>query len=96
MYNGVNTLSLLKCIIIIIFFSAKECPILQDPDDGSVEYNKQVRFNPNTANYTCDEGFDLEGMKNRTCLTNGSWSYEDPTCASSGGSSDSAVELGKL
>ena len=75
-----------------IFFAANKCPILQDPDDGSVEYNEEVRLNPNTANYTCDEGFDLEGMKKRTCLTNGSWSYEAPTCAGSS-SSDELVKL---
>lgn len=31
-------------------------------------------------NYTCSEGFRLEGLSYRTCQSNGRWSGEDPSC----------------
>jgi len=35
-----------------------------------------------TANYFCDEGFRLDGISERVCLVNGSWSDLLPTCVS--------------
>ena len=35
-----------------------------------------------TATYTCDPGFELEGALTRTCQSNGTWSGIPPVCES--------------
>ena len=52
------------------------CGNLSDPENGTVEIDSGFT----TANYTCDEGFELVGMRFRTCMRNGNWSGSDPTC----------------
>lgn len=32
------------------------------------------------ANYSCLEGYELDGNPNRTCLESGRWSGSDPVC----------------
>ncbi len=34
----------------------------------------------NTATYTCDDGYTLNGVSTRTCQANGTWSLTAPTC----------------
>ena len=34
----------------------------------------------NTATYTCDDGYNLNGVSDRTCRANGSWDLTAPTC----------------
>ena len=34
------------------------------------------------ANYTCNTGFRLDGVDQRVCLSNGSWSDDAPSCIS--------------
>ena len=36
------------------------------------------------AIYSCDQHYELIGQYNRTCLDNGNWSAEDPSCAATG------------
>ena len=36
------------------------------------------------ASYSCDPHYELIGQYYRTCLDNGSWSEEDPSCAATG------------
>ena len=33
-----------------------------------------------TATYLCDDGFRLEGDRNRACQETGEWSGKEPTC----------------
>ena len=35
-----------------------------------------------TATYTCDPGFELEGAPTRTCQSDGTWSGIPPVCES--------------
>ena len=32
------------------------------------------------VNYTCNEGYELNGVNQRGCLANGSWSFTLPDC----------------
>ena len=54
------------------------CPSLTDPANGMVMW---TGLNPgSTATYTCDEGFELNGVETRTCQSDGTWSDVPPTC----------------
>ena len=33
------------------------------------------------ANYTCDAGYDLEGVRYSVCQTDGTWSHTAPNCS---------------
>ena len=57
--------------------SVVTCPDLDDPADGSVNYLVAVG---STAEYACNEGFELVGTNTRTCQSDGTWSGEAPTC----------------
>ena len=35
-----------------------------------------------TVNHTCNEGYELNGVNERECLANGSWSAPLPSCDS--------------
>ena len=35
---------------------------------------------PHNVSFTCRSGFILVGSSQRTCLRNGTWSGEEPTC----------------
>ena len=52
------------------------CGNLSDPENGTVEIDSGFT----TANYSCDEGFELVGVSFRTCMRDGNWSDTDPTC----------------
>ena len=54
------------------------CPPLTDPDNGMVTWTGLTP--DSTATYTCDTGFELNGVETRTCLNNGTWSDDAPTC----------------
>ena len=54
------------------------CPALTDPANGTVTWTGLIPGS--TATYTCDEGFELNGVQNRTCQSDGTWSDVPPTC----------------
>ena len=41
-------------------------------------------INDSTANYTCDEGFALNGTETRVCQASGEWEPEEPSCYGKG------------
>ena len=54
------------------------CPVLEAPENGriiSTSRNVGAR-----VTYSCLPGFELQGVKQRTCLSNGEWAYEQPSC----------------
>ena len=55
-----------------------DCSDLPDPINGSVTLNSTVEGS--IANYTCDEGFLLDGPVVRMCGSNGMWSGSTPQC----------------
>ena len=60
------------------FPSVVTCPDLDDPDNESVNYD-DVEVG-STAEYSCNEEFELIGEDSRVCQMNGTWSGEAPTC----------------
>ena len=61
-------------------FADTVCPVLEDPEFGSVSYEGGGRRIGSDAAYTCDPRYSLVGDAVRTCMENGEWSGEPPTC----------------
>ena len=59
------------------------CPDLDDPDNGAVTVNG--RGAGDTADYSCNTGYELVGDMTRTCMSNSQWSGEEPSCQLSPG-----------
>ena len=58
------------------------CPELNDLENG---YVIVTRLGPellvgSTANYSCQDGYQLQGSQTRTCGEDGQWSGQEPTC----------------
>ena len=61
--------------------SENTCLPLEDPQNGKVTATGfGVR---DEASYTCDQGYQLEGVSNLTCGSDGQWSFHPSTCAKS-------------
>ena len=63
------------------FGSGDVCPPLEDPDNGRVTV---TGFGiGDEASYTCDQGYQLDGVSSLTCSSDGQWSSQPPTCTQS-------------
>lgn len=58
--------------------SDRECEDLTSPELGVVTLTG--RMFGDRATYSCDHGFHLVGLKERTCQADGSWSGQPPAC----------------
>uniref|UniRef100_T1IW92 Sushi domain-containing protein n=1 Tax=Strigamia maritima TaxID=126957 RepID=T1IW92_STRMM len=56
---------------------------LNKPKQGKVDLPKESQFQ-SIAEYTCDKGFELIGLKQRMCQSNGKWSGNEPFCTPKG------------
>ena len=56
------------------------CGSLNDPENGKVTVKDT--FLGSVANYSCDPGYALIGDAMRTCLGDGTWFGNQPTCTS--------------
>ena len=61
------------------------CPDLSDPANGTVMMTGNSVGD--TATYTCNEGFELDGVMMVTCQDDGMWDNPPPTCRSLAGRS---------
>ena len=52
---------------------------MANPVNGSVDYTAGTMFGQ-TANYSCNTGYNLVGDSTRTCQATGNWSGSEPTC----------------
>ena len=62
-----------------ILLTAVDCGTLSNPTNGQVSRTAGTTFGQ-TANYTCDPGYNLVGDRTRTCQATGVWSESAPTC----------------
>jgi len=72
-YNHINSL-----FYYLILPTVAECDPLKPPDKGDVELSGLTIGSH--ATYSCESGYELVGTEFRTCLNNGLWSGEEPTC----------------
>ncbi|XP_053397800.1 neurogenic locus notch homolog protein 1-like isoform X1 [Mercenaria mercenaria] len=56
-----------------------DCGILNNPDNGNVDIQAGTTYGQ-TATYSCDAGFELNGVLQRNCQPDGTWSTAAPTC----------------
>jgi hypothetical protein len=59
-----------------------DCGTLANPTNGEVKMPDGTLFGA-TAVYTCNSGYSTKDYYKRTCLSNGTWSSNAPTCKSS-------------
>ena len=65
--------------VIICYFTAISCGNPPTPDpNGSVESTGTILRN--TATYSCNDGFFLEGTMTIYCQNDGTWSDDAPKC----------------
>ena len=57
------------------------CGQLDDLSNGNVDTSAGTSFG-DVARYSCDEGYMLIGLEERTCQADGQWNGSVPTCAS--------------
>ncbi|XP_015755011.1 PREDICTED: sushi, von Willebrand factor type A, EGF and pentraxin domain-containing protein 1-like isoform X2 [Acropora digitifera] len=69
--NGTWTSGVLRCY-------GADCGQLSPPENGWMSGSKTSY--PHNVSFTCRSGFILVGSSQRTCLRNGTWSGEEPTC----------------
>ena len=62
-----------------VFTSAVDCGTLTNPANGRVSYSGRTTFGQ-TANYSCNTGYNLVGGSTRTCQATGDWSDSAHTC----------------
>ena len=49
-----------------------------DPINGALTFTTTTQGS--TATYTCDTGYQLDGVSTRMCQADGTWSDDAPTC----------------
>ena len=59
------------------------CPDLTAPENGAVMVNG--RRTGDTAEYSCNVGYELVGDQTRMCMSNSQWSGQTPSCQISSG-----------
>ena len=56
-----------------------ECGPLSTPPNGRVDFSDGTTLG-RVAAYACYTGYDLSHTFGRTCQSDGTWSYTEPTC----------------
>ena len=64
-------------IIIIYCLSLVQCSA---PENGNIECPESDGFYQDNCTFICNNGYELQGPFNGTCLANQSWSGGDPIC----------------
>ena len=60
------------------FYKPIQCPALPPPPFGQVNTGGHGLYN--TSRYSCNGGYELEGVNLRTCTANGKWNGTEPIC----------------
>ena len=64
-------------------FLLSDCGNLNDPANGAVDTAGGTTYGE-TATYTCDMGYEIQGVATRLCEATGLWADTEPTCAIKG------------
>ena len=73
------------CFLVLkhcVVSAERECKELTSPELGSVSL--VGRLFGDRATYSCEPGFHLVGLRERTCRADGTWSGQPPACRQNG------------
>ncbi len=73
-HDSYNLFCFLTYVLLVV-----DCGALNDTANRQVSTSSGTTF-MNTATYTCNIGYTLNGATIRTCQANGSWNLTPPTC----------------
>ena len=65
---------------ICVIFSQSDCAVLQPPEYGSVIPVLSNPLHGNNVTFSCNDGYNLLGSAESTCMPNGEWSGTTVTC----------------
>ena len=68
-------------LIFIFHLTVVDCGTLADPANGQVSHTAGTTFGQ-TATYSCNTGYNLEGDSTRMCQAAELWSGNEPNCTS--------------
>ena len=90
-FSKIDSLSVNTCVNVLVTNSytvisrtalhtavVVDCGNLTSPLQGYVSIAESTFGS--SANYSCFEGYELDGNVTRTCLESGNWSGSDPAC----------------
>jgi len=60
-------------------FFLLDCGTVPTIANGAVSHAEGTEYNA-TVTYSCDIGYLIDGVVNRTCQANGNWTDVEPTC----------------
>lgn len=63
----------------IQYYLFADCEILSNPVNGNVTMPVSITYGE-AATYSCDSGYDINGVSSRICQADGTWSAVEPTC----------------
>ena len=75
----VSTIDL--CIHKICLYS--DCGSIENPKNGTVSFHNDTKYQ-STANFRCEEGYDLIGNSTTICSATGQWTERNQTCSIKG------------
>ena len=65
-----------------LFSPASQCPTLSQGANLNMDIVTGSGTDFGTiVSYTCDAGYDLEGVRYSVCQTDGTWSHTAPNCS---------------
>lgn len=67
---------------LVWMFSERECEELRSPAVGTVTLTG--RLFGDKATYSCELGYHVVGLRERTCQADGNWSGQAPVCKQNG------------
>ena len=56
------------------------CPEIIVPNNGQLLTSMDTFRFEDVASFSCDVGYVMNGKKNITCTSSGTWSDDEPTC----------------
>ena len=72
---------ILRSLVLMCTYAAVDCGSLSHPNNGVVDMTGGTRLGA-VVTYSCNEGYTLIGMHQRTCGTDGHWTGSEPICQS--------------
>ena len=70
---------LITLMVRVVYSAAIVCDQLSDPENGEVSQPDPAIVG-SEAVYTCDHGFELDGVSKRVCQNDGTYSEQPPVC----------------